>query len=100
MHHNPLGVFFLEKDISFWIKGKNAGFFNLFFFLNFYFFPFEKRTSLFGSKKRMLEFFYSISKQGTKVFFFFFLGGGGGGWGLGGGGDKERVLKGNKNKLV
>ena len=40
----------------------------------------------------MLDFFYSISKQGTKVFFiffFFFWGGGGVG------GDKEdRVLKG------
>ena len=27
----------------------------------------------------MLDFFYSISKQGTKVFFFFFSLGGGGG---------------------
>ena len=42
----------------------------------------------------MLNFFYSISKQETKVYFF--LGGGG----LGGGGDKNRVLKGNRNKLV
>ena len=49
----------------------------------------------------MLDFFYSISKQGTKVYTYnFFLrggGGGGGGWGGGvggGGGDKDRVLKG------
>ena len=47
-----------------------------------------------GSKERMLDFFYSISKQGTKAFFFF-LGGGGGGGGVGGG-DKDRVLKGIK----
>ena len=40
----------------------------------------------------MLEFFYSISKQGTKVFFFFL----GGGLVVGGGGDKDRVLKGIK----
>ena len=61
MHHNPLG-FFEKKGHHFWrIKGKNAG------------------------------FFYSISKQGTKVFF----GGGGGGGGVGVG-DKDRVLKGIK----
>ena len=52
----------------------------------------------------MLDFFYSISKQGTKVvvffvfcivcfcFFFFFWGGGG----VGEGGHKDRVLKGIK----
>ena len=39
----------------------------------------------------MLDFFYSISKQGTKVFFFW-----GGGGGVGGGVDKDRVLKGIK----
>ena len=45
--------------------------------------------------ERMLDFFYSISKQGTKVYtynFYFFLEGGGGVGG--GGGDKDRVLKG------
>ena len=51
----------------------------------------------------MLDFFYSISKQGTKVVVFFvfcfvvfFLGGGGGGGGVGEGGHKDRVLKGIK----
>ena len=53
----------------------------------------------------MLDFFYSISKQGTKVYtykyiyiyiYFFFWGGGGGGGGVGGRGDKDRVLKGIK----
>ena len=39
----------------------------------------------------MMDFFYSISKQGTKVFFFW-----GGGGVVGGGGDKDRVLKGIK----
>ena len=49
LYHNPL-EFFLKKGHLFWrIKGKNPG------------------------------FFYSISKQGTKVFFFFKGGGGGGG---------------------
>ena len=38
-------------------------------------------------KGRMLDFFYSISKQGT---------GGGGGGGVGGGRDKDRVLAGIK----
>ena len=45
----------------------------------------------------MLDFFYSISKQGTKVNtykYIFFWGGGGGG--VGGGGGKDRVLKGIK----
>ena len=46
-----------------------------------------------------LLFFYSISKQGTKVclsdFFFFFWGGGGEGV-VGEGGHKDRVLKGIK----
>ena len=52
MHHNPLGFFF------------------------------KKRTSFYGgcrSKERMLDFLYSISKQGTKDFYFYFFGGGGGG---------------------
>ena len=54
----------------------------------------------------MLDFFYSISKQGTKGFFYFFIyffcfffGG----WG-GGGGRRRRAqrqsFKGHKNKLV
>ena len=49
----------------------------------------------------MLDFFYSISKQGTKVYtykyiYIFFYGGGGEGGGVRGGGDKDRVLKGIK----
>ena len=43
----------------------------------------------------MLDFFYSISKQGTLLLLLFFFGGGGGGV-VGGGGDKDRVLKGIK----
>ena len=53
-------------------------------------FFFKKRTSLYGgcrSKERMLDFLYSISKQGTKDFYFYFFGGGAGGGGGGGGGE-------------
>ena len=49
LHHSPLS-FFLKKYIFFG-----------------------------GSKARMVDFFYPISKKGTKVFLFFF-GGGGEGW--------------------
>ena len=47
----------------------------------------------------MLDFFYSISKQGTKVFLifflFFFLGGGGGGRR-----GQRQSFEGHRNKLV
>ena len=48
----------------------------------------------------MLDFFYSISKQGTKVYtynFFFWGGGGGGGWRRRG---QRQSFEGHKNKLV
>ena len=83
MHHNPLGL--LKKRTSF----------------------------LEDQRKECLIFFYSVSKQGTKVYreqkyihiniyIFFFLGGGGG---VGGGGGRRRrgqrqSFEGHKNKLV